>query len=129
MSLLFTLSTCLVDSEESNQSKQSSRLRFGEILAKNIDSQLVDFPKVRTFRFWSFLLNMFVSFNEENMQLPKMEITNEISRNYRKFIKFLMSEFYNAFFKQRIPIILPQMRETSQFSPEKRIGDWFLSET
>ena len=99
MSLLFTLSSCPIDSEDSSESAQSSCLRFDELLAENIHSQLVDFHQTRTFNFQYFLLNMFVSFNEENLQLTEMTTTDEIRRDYIKFMKFLMSEFYSAFFQ------------------------------
>ena len=39
-----------------------------------------------------------------------------------------MSEVYNAFFQKKLPGVLPQMTEMLQFSPEKRIGFWFLFE-
>ena len=47
---LFTLSTYPVDSKDPSQSVQVSCLKFDEFLAENIHSQLVDFPKTRTFK-------------------------------------------------------------------------------
>ena len=70
MSLLFVLSTCPIESDDSSQSVQVSCLKFDEFLAENIHSQLMDFHKTKTFRFQSYLLKMFLSFNEENLQLP-----------------------------------------------------------
>ena len=67
MSLLFTLSTSQVEFEESTQSVQSSCLKFDEFLAENIHSQLVDFHNTRSFRFQSYLLKMFLSFNEDDL--------------------------------------------------------------
>ena len=90
MSLLFTLSTCPIESGESSQSTQFSCLNFDDFLAQNIHSQLVYFPKTRTFRFQSYLLKMFFSFSEENLQLLEMVITKDINRDYRKFMNFLM---------------------------------------
>ena len=98
MSLLLTLSTYLVDSKESSQSLRFSCLKFDEFLAENIHSQLVGFPKIRTFIFLSYLLRMFFPFNEENMQLPEMVITEGINIDYSIFMKFLMSGVYSAFF-------------------------------
>ena len=69
MSLLFTLSTCPVESKESSQLVQYSSLKFDEFLVENIHSQLMDFHKTKTFIFQSYLLKMFLSFNEENVQL------------------------------------------------------------
>ena len=57
-----------------------------------------------------------------------MEIIDEISRDYKKFMNFLMSYVYSALFQYRIPRALPQMRETLKFYPEKIIKDSFLSE-
>ena len=127
MSLLFTLRTCPTDSEESRQLAQLSCLKFDEFLAENIHSQLVGFPKIRTFIFLSYLLRMFFPFNEENMQLPEMVITEGINIDYSNFMKFLMLEVYSAFFQKRLPRVLPQMREILKFSPKRRIRDRFLS--
>ena len=114
MSLCFTLRTCPTDSEESSQLAQLSCLKFDEFLAENIHSHLVGFPKIRTFIFLSYLLRMFLSFNEENLQLPEMVITEVINMDYSKFMNFLMSEFYIYFFYKRLPKVLPQLREILQ---------------
>ena len=52
-----------------------------------------------------------------------MELTDEMNRDYIKFIKFLMSEVYNAIFQKKLPRVLLEMRSILQFSIEKRIGD------
>ena len=39
-----------------------------------------------------------------------------------------MSEVYKVFFHHKLPRVLPMMKEFLQFSPEKRVGDWFLLE-
>ena len=57
-----------------------------------------------------------------------MVITDEMIRDYSKFINFLMAEVYNAFFEKKFPEVLPEMKETLHFSLERRIGDWFLYE-
>ena len=88
MSLLFTPSTFPVDSEDPSQSVQVSCLKFDEFLDENFHSQLVDFPKTRTFIFQSYLLRMFLSFNQENLQISKMAIREEINNVYTKFMKF-----------------------------------------
>ena len=71
---------------------------------------------------------MFLAFNEENLQLPEMVLTEEMSKDYTKFMNFLMSEIYNAIFQKRFPRVLPEMRTILQFSTDSRIGDWFLFE-
>ena len=126
MSLLFTLSTCPVESEESSQLVQYPCLKFDEFLVENIHSQLMDFHKTRSFRFQSYLLKMFLSFNEDNLQLPEMVSTKEMNGDYTKFMNFLMSEVCVAIFQKKLPKVLPEMKTILQLSTEKRIGDWFL---
>ena len=41
----------------------------------------------------------------------------------------LMAEIYSILFQERLPKVFPEMKETLQLSPSKRIGDWFLSES
>ena len=57
-----------------------------------------------------------------------MVIANEMRRDYCKFMNFLMGEVYNVFFRKRLPRVLPDMKEMLQFSPQRRIGYWFLFE-
>ena len=40
----------------------------------------------------------------------------------------LMVEIYRIFFQEKLPRVLPEMKEILHLSPSKRIGDWFLSE-
>ena len=119
--LLFFLSTVQVELEEYSQSVQSSCLKFDEFLAENIHSHLVDFHKTRSFKFHSYLLKMFLSFNEENLQLPQMVLTEEMNMDYNNFMNFLMYEVYSAFFQKKLPRVLSQMKEILHFSLEKRI--------
>ena len=67
-------------------------------------------------------------FNEENLQLPEMVLTDEINRNFFKYMKFIMDEVYNVFFQNKLPRVFPIMKESLQFSLDKRTGDWFLLE-
>ena len=72
------LRTYRVESEESSQLIQTSCLKFDELLVENIHSQLMYFHKTKNFIFQSYLLKMFLSFNEENLELPKMVLTKEM---------------------------------------------------
>ena len=109
MSLLFILSTCPVDSDEPSQSLQVSCIEFDEFLVENIHSQLMNLHKTKNFRFQSYLLNMFLSFNKDNLQLPEVVLTDEMYRDYTKFMNFLMIEIYASIFQKRIPQVLPEM--------------------
>ena len=57
-----------------------------------------------------------------------MVLTDEISISFGKYMNFVMSKVYKLFFQQKLPRLLPVMKELSQFSSEKRIWDWFLME-
>ena len=69
---------------------------------------------------------MFLTFNEDNLQLLEMVITKEMRKYYCKFMNFLMELVYNVFFQEKLPRVLPEMKELLPLSPEKRVGDWFL---
>ena len=71
---------------------------------------------------------MFLSYNKEDLQVPELEITGDMTKDYCKFMKFLMAEIYNLFFQERLPKVFPEMREILQLSHSKMIGDWFLAE-
>ena len=79
LSHLFGLSTCPAELEFPGQSCQSCCLTFDELLAENIRSQLVNFHGTRMFRFESFLLRMFITYNEEDLQVPELEITADMA--------------------------------------------------
>ena len=54
---------------------------------------------------------MFLTFNEDNLQLPEMVITYEMSMDYCKFMNFLMAPIYNVLFQERLPRVLPEINE------------------
>ena len=58
-----------------------------------------------------FVLKMFLESNEENLQLPEMVITDQMSRDYSKFMNFLMAKVYNNLFQNKFPRVLPEMKE------------------
>ena len=69
---------------------------------------------------------MFLSYNEHYSQQPGLVITNDMNKNYCEFLNSLMAEIYGIFFQERLPKVLPEMKEMLQLSP-KMIGDWFLT--
>ena len=80
------------------------------------------------FKFQSFLLRMFIAYNEEDLQVPELEIIAEMATDYCKFMNQLMAEIYEVFFQERLPRVFPEMRQMLQLSKIKKIGDWFLSD-
>ena len=63
MCLLFRIS--MIQSE--SESFPPPFLKFDEFLAESIHSQLVKFHSTRHFKFQSYLIRMFLFFNEENL--------------------------------------------------------------
>ena len=96
---------------------------FDEFLAENIHYQLMNFHDARTFRFQSFLLRMFIVYNEEYLQVPELAITAEMATDHCKFMNQMMAEIYEVFFQERLPRVFPEMRKMLQFSKSKKIGD------
>ena len=111
LSLMFVLSTYHVEPELPGQSFQSCCLKFDEFLAENIRSQLANFHDTRVFRFNSFLLRMFLSYNEDNLQAPRLVITYDMTKNYYEFMNSLMTEIYDIFFQERFRRVLLEIKE------------------
>ena len=57
-----------------------------------------------------------------------MAIIVEMATDYCKFMNQLMAEIYEVLFQERLPRVLPKMRQMLQLSKSKMIGDWFLSD-
>ena len=102
-------------------------LKFDDFLAENIRSQLANFHGTKVFRFQSFLLRMLIAYNEEDLQVPELEITVDMATDYCKFMNQLMAEIYDLLFQERLPMVFPEMRQMLQLSNGKKIGDWFLT--
>ena len=75
------------------------------------------------FTFQSILLRMFISYNEEDLQVPELAINADMATNYCKFMNQLMAEIYELFFQERLPRVLLEMRQMLQLSNSKKIGD------
>ena len=128
LSLIFTLSTCQTMSRIPNQSSPLVCLQFDKFLAKNINAQLSNLIQSRTFRFQSLLMNMFLSFNDDDLQLPEMVMIKDMHIDYCKFMNSLMAPVYEVLFQERLSRFLPEMKGMLQSSPKITVRDWFLSE-
>ena len=71
---------------------------------------------------------MFLSYNEDNSQAPRLVITDDMTKNYYEFLNSLMEEIYSLFFQEIFPRVLSEMKEMLQLSPSKMIGYSFLTE-
>ena len=109
--LLFVLSTCPTKPELPGKYYQSCCLKFDEFLAENIRSQLANFHGTKVFRFHSFFMRMLIAYNEEDLQVPELEITIDMAMNYCKFMNQFMAEVYDLLFQERLPKVFPEMRQ------------------
>ena len=54
---------------------------------------------------------MFIAYNEEYLQVSKLEITSEMAKDYCKFMNHLMAKVYDLFFQKKPPGVFPEMRQ------------------
>ena len=74
------------------------------------------------------MLRIFIAYNEEDLQVPELEITSDMAMDYCKFMNELMAEVYDLSFQERSPRVFLDMNRILQFSHIKRIGDRFMEE-
>ena len=65
---------------------------------------------------------MLIAYNEEDLQVPELEITIDMATDYCEFMNQLMAEVYDLFFQERLPRVFPEMRQMLQLSNTKNIG-------
>ena len=108
MSMLFKISMI----QSKYQAHKSPFLKFDEFLSKTIHSQVVNSYTTRHFRFLSYLVTMFLFFNEENLQILEMVLPAEISNDFFKYMNLLMEELYKVFFQNKSCRVFPEMKKT-----------------
>ena len=99
-----------------------------EYLAKVIHVQLVEFPKVRFFRYQSYLLNMLLCSNVSELQFFSTILSPDLPKqiNMFEFVNTIMAEIYKLLFDAVLPRVLEDMKLMLQSSSEDKTGDWFL---
>ena len=73
-------------------------------------------------------MRMLLRFNVDNLQLPKMVITEDMHKDYCKFMNVLKTLVYEFLFQKRLPRVLPEVKILLLSSLERILRDWFLSE-
>jgi len=101
---------------------------FDEYLAEAIHLQLTEFPKVRFFRFQTYLLNILLCSNVTELKFLSTLCSSDLPKqiNMFEFANSIMSEMYKMLFDEDLPRVLDEMKYLMQSSPEDRVGDWFL---
>ena len=85
----------------------------------------MNFHTTRDFRFQPYLVRMFLFFNEESLQFLEMLLTTEINNNTFNYMNLIMTKIYRVMFQNKLPRVLPEMEEMLQFSPDRKVGDFF----
>ena len=116
----FLLSIGYIDLE----SHSSRCFNLDEYLAEVIHTQLVEFPKVRFFRYQSYLLNMILCSNVSKLQFLSTIFSPDLPKqiNMFEFIKTIMAEIFKLLFDDVLPRVLEDMRLILQSSFEDKIG-------
>ena len=101
---------------------------FDEYLVEAIHLQLTEFPKVRFFRFQTYLLNILLCSNVTELKFLSTLCSSDLPKqiNMFEFANSIMSEMYKMLFDEDLPRVLDEMKCLMQSSPEDQVGDWFL---
>ena len=94
-----------------------------EYLVEVIHVQLVKFPKVRFFKYPSYLLNMILCSNVLKLQFLSTIFSPNLSKqiNMFEFVNTIMAEMYKFLFDDVSPRVLEEMKLMLQSSSEDRI--------
>jgi hypothetical protein len=109
-----------------SESGLSVCISFDQFLADNIHKQLVNFLSLRHFRYYTYLLRIFLETNKR--EFPEATfVSTECKRiTLLIFINKVMSRVYSLIFNTSLPRVLDDMRSYLQPNPENRVGDWVL---
>lgn len=105
---------------------QSVRINFDKFLADTIHKQLVNFHSLRHFRYYTYLLNIFLASNHG--EIPEAAfVSTECKRiTLLIFINKVLPRIYSLIFNTNLPRVLEDMKIHMQRNPENRVGDWVL---
>ena len=83
-----------------------------EYLAEVIHVQLVEFPKVRFFKYQSYLLNMLLCSNVSELQFLSTIFSPSLPKqiNMFEFVNIIMAEMYKLLFDELLPRVSEEMK-------------------
>ena len=87
---------------------------FDEFLAETIHTQLVEFPKVRFFKYHSYLLNILLCSNVSELQFLSTMFSSDLPKQISmfEFVNMIMTKVYKIIFDDVLPRVLEDMRVT-----------------
>jgi hypothetical protein len=101
-------------------------INFDQFLDDNIHTQLANFLYMRHFKYYTYLLIIFLETNKR--EFPEASfVSTECKRiTILIFINKVMSRVYSFIFNTSLPRVLDDMRSYLQPNPENKVGDWVL---
>jgi hypothetical protein len=108
------------------ESSQLVCFSFDKFIVDKIHNQLVSFQSQRHFRYYTYLLKMFLETNKT--EFPEASfISTECKRiTMLIFINKIISRVYSLIFNNSLPRVLEDMKSYLQTNPENKVGDWML---
>ena len=96
----------------SSESQSISVFSLDEYLAEAIHLQLSEFPKVRFFKFQTYLLNMLLCSNVTELQFLSTILSSDLPKHISmfEFANSIMSEIYKMLFDEELPRVLEEMK-------------------
>jgi hypothetical protein len=104
----------------------SIHISFDQFIADNIHKQLVIFRSLRHFRYYTYMLKIFLETNKSEFP-EELFVSTECKRiTFLIFINKLMSRVYSLIFNTNLPRFLDDMRIYLRPNLENRVRDWVL---
>jgi hypothetical protein len=109
-----------------SDSGMSVYISFDQFIADNIHKQLVNFFSLRHFRYYTYLLRIFLETNKREFPEAVLVSTECKRITLLIYINKIMSRVYSLIFNTSLPRVLDDMRVYLYPNPKNRVGDRVL---
>ena len=108
-----------------SESGMSVYISFDQFLVDNIHIQLVNFRSLRHFKYYTYLLRIFLETNKREF-FEVAFVSTECKRiTLLIFINKVMSKVYSLIFNTTLPRVLDDLRSYLQPNPENRVVGYY----
>jgi hypothetical protein len=126
--------------------KPITKFNYAQFIADQIHYQLSEFETLRSFRYQSYLVHLFLftqAFHfthlglkvEDDLGNPSsvshwtsVIIKKPLNVEFSQYVDQFMSKAYQIIYNQDPPRIFPECKKLLQLSPDIRVGDWYVFE-
>jgi hypothetical protein len=108
------------------ESSQSFYISFDKFIADNVHKQLVNFQSLRHFRYYTYLLKMFLETNKKEFLEATFISTECKIITMLIFINKIMSRVYNLIFNTILRRVLEDMKSYLYPNLKNKVGDWVM---